>query len=161
MILYHGSNIAVAEPRIIVSNRALDFGAGFYTTSSLAQAQRWAELQAKRRRSGAPIVSSYEVDEMDLATELAVVRFADANADWLRFVVSNRTASYAGKKHDLVIGPVANDNTMPVINDFMSGSIDERTALVLLKPQKLADQYAFLTAPALRRIRFVEAFHVN
>ncbi len=38
MILYHGSNVAVREPSIIVSNRALDFGAGFYTTSNLAQA---------------------------------------------------------------------------------------------------------------------------
>ncbi len=30
MILYHGSNVAVTEPTIIVSNRTLDFGAGFY-----------------------------------------------------------------------------------------------------------------------------------
>lgn len=28
MILYHGSNIEVKEPRIIVSNKALDFGSG-------------------------------------------------------------------------------------------------------------------------------------
>ena len=49
MILYHGSNIAVTEPQIIVSNRALDFGAGFYTTSSEEQAIRWAKLQALRR----------------------------------------------------------------------------------------------------------------
>ena len=52
MILYHGSNIAVTEPQIIVSNRALDFGAGFYTTSSEEQAIRWAKLQALRRGKG-------------------------------------------------------------------------------------------------------------
>jgi len=56
-----------------------------------------------------------------------------------------------------VIGPVANDNTMPVINDYIAGAIDEETALILLKPQKLANQYAFLTARALTCIRFREA----
>ena len=45
MILYHGSNIGVTEPQIIVSNRALDFGAGFYTTSSEDQAIRWGLAQ--------------------------------------------------------------------------------------------------------------------
>ena len=39
MILYHGSNVEVREPKIIVSNRTLDFGAGFYTTSNKEQAE--------------------------------------------------------------------------------------------------------------------------
>ena len=54
-----------------------------------------------------------------------------------------------------MIGPVANDNTMPVINDYMSGMISEETALVLLKPQKLADQYAFLTWKGLAALRYM------
>ena len=63
MILYHGSNIEVTKPQIIVSNRALDFGAGFYTTSSEDQAIRWAKLQALRRGKGIPTVSAYEFDD--------------------------------------------------------------------------------------------------
>lgn len=35
--------------------------------------------------------------------------------------------------------------SMPVISNYMSGIIDEKTALILLKPQKLSDQYAFFT----------------
>ena len=38
---------------------------------------------------------------------------------------------------------------MPVINDYMSGNISEEIALVLLMPQKLSDQYAFLTERSL------------
>ena len=38
MILYHGSNVFVREPRIVNSGRKLDFGTGFYTTSSFEQA---------------------------------------------------------------------------------------------------------------------------
>lgn len=57
MILYHGSNVAVKKPEIIISNRALDFGAGFYTPSDKKQAKRWAELQAFRRRKGKDLYS--------------------------------------------------------------------------------------------------------
>ena len=52
MILYHGSNVEVREPKIIVSNRTLDFGAGFYTTSNKEQAEKWSKTQTLRRRKG-------------------------------------------------------------------------------------------------------------
>ncbi|MDP8032697.1 DUF3990 domain-containing protein [Pasteurella atlantica] len=38
MKLYHGSNIEVAEPKLLTNQRLLDFGSGFYLTSSLQQA---------------------------------------------------------------------------------------------------------------------------
>ena len=142
MILYHGSNIEVTEPQIIVSNRALDFGAGFYTTSSEEQAIRWAKLQALRRGD-------------TKAAALSVLRFPSADGDWLRYVTDNRKSVYSGEKYDVVIGPVANDNTMPVISDYMAGIINEETALILLKPQKLADQYAFLTWKGLSMLHYV------
>ena len=40
MKLYHGSNIAVSKPEILVSDRKLDFGTGFYLTSSSEQARK-------------------------------------------------------------------------------------------------------------------------
>ena len=43
MLLYHGSNIEVSNPQILESDRRLDFGKGFYLTSSFAQAKRWAD----------------------------------------------------------------------------------------------------------------------
>lgn len=50
MILYHGSNVLVSKPKILVTNRMLDFGAGFYTTSSKEQAMSWAKIQTIRRK---------------------------------------------------------------------------------------------------------------
>lgn len=41
MILYHGSTVIVENPQIRTGNIPLDFGAGFYTTTSLNQAKRW------------------------------------------------------------------------------------------------------------------------
>ena len=52
-------------PKIIVSNRTLDFGAGFYTTSDRIQAEKWAQTQTRRRRDGKAIVSLYEFDEKE------------------------------------------------------------------------------------------------
>lgn len=154
--LYHGSNVAVNAPKIIVSNRTLDYGAGFYTTSSLEQAKKWAVLQAKRRKVGSPIVTTYEFEENQIKPGINILRFTSANGDWLNFVVENRKGCYQRTKYDLVIGLVANDNTMPVINEYMLGSITKETALVLLKPQKLENQYALLTAKALSLLKYVK-----
>ena len=155
MILYHGSNTDVREPRIITSNRALDFGAGFYTTSDKEQAIRWARLQTLRRRTGIPTVTAYEFDT-EKAEQLAVLHFDHAGSNWLRFVSQNRKGIYSGQIYDIIYGPVANDNTMPVISDYIAGAISEETALILLKPQKLADQYAFLSESGLSALSFVE-----
>ena len=43
MILYHGSTVPVEKPEIRISESFLDFGTGFYTTTSLQQAERWAK----------------------------------------------------------------------------------------------------------------------
>lgn len=155
MKLYHGSNVSVEKPQIIVSNRALDFGAGFYATSDENQAVRWARLQALRRKTGRPTVTSYDFNEAQVST-LETLVFDSANNNWLEYVSQNRKNYYTGKRYDLVIGPVANDSTMPVISDYMSGKINQETALVLLKPQKLSDQYAFLTYRALELLTLCE-----
>ena len=52
MIVYHGSNVVVAEPKLIKQNRLLDFGFGFYTTTNKDQAIAFAEKVYRRRKSG-------------------------------------------------------------------------------------------------------------
>ena len=115
MYLYHGSNMKVETPQLILSNRTLDFGSGFYTTSDESQATRWAKLQTKRRKKGEAVLSIYDFDE-EQAAELALLRFEEADQKWLNFVTQNRKNLYNGDKFDIVIGPVANDTTMPVLS---------------------------------------------
>lgn len=154
MILYHGSNTKVETPQIIISNRSLDFGSGFYVTSDEAQAERWAKLQTARRKKGKAQLSIYDFDEKK-AAELKTMHFYSPQSDWLDFVTQNRKNVYNGEKFDIVIGPVANDTTMPVLSDYMAGNITEEVALILLKPQKLADQYAFLTWKGLQCLKYL------
>ena len=42
MIIYHGSTQLVKIPEIRKGDTFLDFGPGFYTTTSAEQAERWA-----------------------------------------------------------------------------------------------------------------------
>lgn len=145
--LYHGSNVAVDMPKILPKLRALDFGGGFYLTSSYAQAERWARLIFKRRQAGQPIVNIYSFDD-ELSIALNVLQFKDANADWLEFVVNNRKALKVFD-YDIVIGPVANDTTLPVIDDYMDGRYTQEEAVRRLLPQNLTDQYAFCSEVSL------------
>ena len=52
MLLYHGSNLVISNPRIIESRRFLDFGTGFYLTSDLDQAKKWSIRTKERTNEG-------------------------------------------------------------------------------------------------------------
>lgn len=43
MKIYHGSLEVVEHPMILQSNRRLDYGEGFYTTTSEKQSKEWVE----------------------------------------------------------------------------------------------------------------------
>ena len=155
MILYHGSNIEVNIPRILDRLRALDFGAGFYTTSSHEQAKKWAGVVTKRRQTGVPTISRYSFDEK-VSADLKILKFDSPDGDWLDFVVANRKEQPVSTGYDLIIGPVADDSTLPVIDDYADGRYTKDEAIRRLLPQKLTDQYAFLTDKALSFLTFRE-----
>ena len=85
-----------------------------------------------------------------------ILHFTHADEDWLEFVVANR-AGRAISAYDLIIGPVANDATLPVIDDYMDGKYTREEAIKRLLPQRLTDQYAFLTPAALKQLIFIES----
>ena len=139
--------------------RALDFGRAFYLTSDFEQAAKWARTSVLRRGDGIASVSSFELDELRL-TILNVLRFDAPNVEWLRFVTRNRAEQIDDSGYDVVAGPVANDNTMPVLNLYFKGAYSEEEALKRLLPQRLRDQYAMKTEAALECLSFKEARRV-
>lgn len=50
MKLYHGSTVIVKHPSVQKGRKATDFGKGFYTTTNLEQAQKWALLKRIENR---------------------------------------------------------------------------------------------------------------
>ena len=156
MILYHGSNVIVEHPKLILSRRKLDFGMGFYTTSSDEQARNWARRTTSIRNSGSPIVSIYELDDSATKT-LSILKFSSPDEAWLDFIVANRIGNPIYDEYDIIIGPVANDQAIRTVHNYMMGYFPKDVAIQLLLPQKLKDQFTFKTENALSMLRFVEA----
>ena len=158
MLLYHGSNMPMQEPRLISPLRPMDFGAGFYLTSDLEQAQRWSLRTTQRRKTGTPTTSVYEVC-FPLPERLRVLQFDGADESWFDFVIGNRKNESFPNDYDIVIGPVANDQTIQTLNLYMEGLLTKEAAIAELLTQRLSNQYAFRTTDALGLLKFQEALH--
>jgi len=158
MLVYHGSNTKVENPIIIMPNRTLDFGSGFYTTMNIEQAESFAKNVVSRNEGqGTPTISHYEVNYKELLQEFNVLIFDRPNEKWLDFVYENRTAKYTGRQYDIVIGPVANDTVYRVFRLFENGDIDRNAAIKRLKIVKLYNQMVFRTEKAISELRFIKS----
>ncbi|MBQ8719690.1 MAG: DUF3990 domain-containing protein [Clostridia bacterium] len=159
MILYHGSNVVVEQPKLIEQNRFLDFGYGFYTTTNKEQAENFAQ-KVIARRGGKPIVNVYELDENAQTNLLKIKRFSAPDEEWLDFVSAHRNGTYDGERYDLIIGAVANDDVYRTLQVYSTGLLTKEQALEALKVKKLFNQYVFATKEALELLKFVEAREV-
>ena len=149
MVIFHGSDIAVPEPKILSATRLLDFGHGFYTTSSLEQAKRWARKVKERKISKEQIISIYEFDISKAEKDLNIIRFDSPSSDWLHFVTACRIGKEADHEYDIVMGPVANDNVYATIQLFETGLLSEAETIIRLKVEKIFDQVLFHTEKSL------------
>ena len=157
--LYHGSTVAVKNPSLRPGRPNADFGKGFYTTSNLEQAVRWAHIKQEREEAQRAVVSVYEFDETLLdRPDLNIRRFAGADEPWLLFVTDCRKS----RRHDydLVQGPVANDKVFTAVNLFESGVLSAEAAILQLKAYKTYDQLSFHSERVIATLKFVEAIEV-
>lgn len=155
MILYHGSNVEVRNPRLLKIQRELDFGKGFYTTSDIEQAKNWAKRTARIRGKGTPCVTVYHLNDEELMA-LHVCRFVGPDRDWLDFVAANRKGTAAPDEWDVITGPVADDQTFQTVVLYLDGYLDADAAIKRLLPQKLKDQYTFKTEKAIALLQCIE-----
>lgn len=147
MELYHGSLEIVVSPEIREPDRTLDYGAGFYLTSSVEQASAWV----KRKLKGAVKYGYVNVYEYDESKEngLDVLTFEKPDESWLDFVMSNRMDRHFIHKHDIVKGPVANDRVYASFALYEAGLIDKQELIAELKAYKLVNQILIHTEKAL------------
>ena len=179
MLLYHGSYTPVENIDLNKCDAGKDFGKGFYVTADKNQARnfiRTSLLKAKARKQipdgqNFGYVTCYEYH--NAIADIPVFEFADADKDWLWFIALNRRSHLAkdlASKIDsslfgseIIVGKIANDTTNPVITTYLMGlygSIaDERsaqTAISLLLPDRLKEQYCFLSQRAVSCLKVVE-----
>ena len=161
MILYHGSIDLVDKPEIRKGEVFLDFGVGFYTTTSYEQAERWARIKMRRHNAAIGYVSVYEFDLDSAAKELSIDKFETADEKWLGFVVNNRNGIPADDIKDMHIGPVADDNVYQSIRLFETGAYDAEYTVKKLKTEVLQDQWTLHTDKALSYLKFIEAKEIS
>jgi len=160
MKLYHGSLETVKMPELRVPNQTLDYGSGFYTTTSFCQAEAWTRRRMNEERLTKGFVNVYEFS--DMATDgLSCIRFEKADERWLDFVMRNRIEKGFSHSYDIVYGPVANDRVYAAFALYEGGLLNKQELIAELKAYKLVDQYLFHTAEALKTLVFVEAKEVT
>ena len=159
MILYHGSNMIVENPRLIEQNRFLDFGYGFYTTTNKAQAENFAR-KVVARKGGKPIVNVYEISEKTDIKGLKIKKIKSPDEEWLDLVCEHRNGTYNKEQYDLIIGAVANDDVYRTLQVYSTGILTKEQAITALKIKKLFDQYVFATVEAISLLKFVDAEEV-
>ena len=145
---------------ILQPNRKLDYGEGFYTTTSEKQAKEWVERRMLEKQSECGYVNVYEFDEEKLKKLKSLV-FSEPSKEWAEFVMANRTQKGFTHNYDIVYGPVANDRVYLQFGLYESGAISMETLIRELKTYKLVDQYLFQTDKALATLHFVEAAKIG
>lgn len=165
MILYHGSNVEIAEIDLTRCKPYKDFGSGFYLTTIKEQAIRMAENKTAVY-GGAPIVTVYETEDNIMDNpQLNTRTFAlNPTIEWARFIVNNRSRDFnhyesidcnIDCKYDIVFGPVADDAVAATIRRFLGEKLDEEGLKKRLTYKELTNQYSFHTEKAIAYLRKV------
>jgi hypothetical protein len=150
----------VEHPKLVLQPRGLDFGVGFYTTTKLEQAEKFAKIVARRNSADKPVINVYEFDE-NAFDQLNVLRFATADDAWFDFVIANRAKKNGTDDFDIVTGPVANDRVISVVELFEQGLLSRANALTEMKVFDTYDQYVLKTLRAIDQLKFKEKIVVK
>ena len=155
MRLYHGSLITIEKPKILKPSRALDYGSGFYTTTSYEQAERWVHRKLSEKQPFG-FVNVYELQESALASVKSLV-FKQPDEEWVDFVMQNRLNANFRHDYEIVFDPVANDTVYAQFSLFEGGLMSKATLIAELNTYQLVDQMLFHTEKALTFLTFVKA----
>lgn len=159
MIVYHGSVEKVVKPEIRESGRSLDYGCGFYTTTSNDQAMLWVKRKLKKEGMTG-YVNVYEFNEACISL-LNVLHFDRPDEKWLDFVMENRMNIDFRHTYDIVWGPVANDRVYAAFALYESGLLNRQELIQELKTCVLVDQVLFHTHQSICCLQFIEAKEVS
>ena len=143
-IVYHGSNVEVAVPRILQNGFYKDFGYGFYCTNYEKQAKRWAMT-----KKGESVINRYEYE---LCMDLKILSFDNMTDEWLDFVAKCRMG--IEHNYDIVEGPMADDQIWNFVEGFIDGRIPRKAFWELVKFKYPTHQIVFCTEEALKTLTF-------
>lgn len=149
--LYHGSVSLFEAIDLNKSKDRRDFGKGFYTTVLERQAVQWGRKLAQREHSKKYYLYQYQFAP---TPDLRIKRFSGMDLEWLEFIKTNRIKGGCQHDYDIVIGPVADDDTLPTLLLYLDGSINAKAAIEMLKYNQVNNQISFHTQVGLKSLQF-------
>lgn len=150
LVLFHGTVSDFDKVLLGKSHNRRDFGTGFYTTLLEQQAREWAYRMSLRSTSKQYFVYQFVFRENDA---LKIKRFDTLNKEWLEFIKENRSSGGLPHTFDVVIGPVADDNTMETVQLYIAGVLTADEAIERLKYSKVNNQVSFHTDKAIQYLK--------
>lgn len=158
MILYHGSDVVVENPKIFHSEKGRDFGMAFYLTPIKEQAERMAKRTQKRHSSKKAVVSVFEYQPNQ---NLKIKQFPNPDIEWLDLILKCRSNPSYKHGFDIVEGKIADDNVGETVLFVLDKVISKEDAVKRLKYHKINSQIAFCSNESLKTIHFVNSYEVK
>ena len=168
MILYHGSQQIIEEPKFGVGKKYNDYGQGFYCTENIELAKEWA---CPVKNDGYSNKYVLHLDGMNVM-HLTKGKFNILN--WLAILLANRkfdiTSAVGNSARefildrfmpdtadvDVMIGYRADDSYFSFAEDFVNNAISLRDLNLAMQLGTLGEQVVLLSERSFRQIKFLE-----
>lgn len=152
--VYHGSDCIVKNPTLSYGREDADFGVGFYVTTDLEMAEKWA---ARRKNS---IINVYQMNP----DHLNGLEF-ELNKGWLDFVVQNRSGHKRVEMDltdiDYIKGATADDRLFAVVEQYEGDLLDADTAIKAMNAMKIGEQLAVISEAGIRELKFTHSYMLS
>ena len=177
MLLYHGSYTSIPHIDLSYCEKGLDFGRGFYLTSSYEQAYNYVQLSVRKAKRFGKVPQDFNPDDGQVSVykfhydpNLLAYCFSGATIAWLHFVAANRKGNLFPQlltkfsTIDIVAGKIADDQTAKTLQFYISEVFGkpgtpkaDKFAIGELLPNRLKDQFCFRTQEAINHLEFVRS----
>lgn len=177
LLLYHGSYTAIPKIDLSKCYKGLDFGKGFYVTSSYEQALSFVPNSIKKNIRSGNIAEDFSVEGGQISVfqyhaqpELITYLFEDANVEWLHLVAANRNSDlFPGllnqfSNTDIVGGKIADDRTAATLVAYIAGAYGvpgeaetDQFTINRLLPDRLEAQFCFKTEKSIQSLEFIRS----
>ena len=178
MLLYHGSYIGIPAIDLNRCFGGLDFGRGFYLTSSYEQAYNYVQLSVRKAMRIGTVPKDFNPEDGQISVykfhydpNILAYCFQGASVEWLQLVAANRKKDvfpHLLKKYgtiDIIGGKIADDQTAHTLQQYIGG-VDfgipgtpkaDKIAIEKLLPNRLKDQFCFRTQDAVKHLEYIRS----
>ena len=126
--LYHGTLDKFVDIDLTRGKKCKDFGNGFYLAFKKSHSEKIVNRLKRIKKVSRGYIYTYDVNynEYERLYKLGRVKyFAEANGEWLDFILTSRSKPYVWHNYDIVIGPTADDDTKIILNAYREGFYGE------------------------------------